>query len=542
MRTRGPYPGGGSTNLSNYYNKPQVDALISTGGGNTDTALLTRVVITVTGDVTAGAGNAVVTPVGSVVSWSISGTTYSLTGAQTLTGEVSQAHATLGRFDLVIGKSDGTLDVTTGTAASTPSVPTAGAGEVAIGTIYIPSIASGDVPVGGGGGGTSITTIGADHGSASIAVADGDKLYFADVAPVRHSAAKSGNLIQITTQLEGTLPLATTIFDEDTGSEWTAAVGGSGSFAASKAASGQFVGTKCVSLGSTGGTAYLTLTKPSSGTIDPLTGFDVLSFYVKTDNGASPGVLKAVWQSGASDVSDTISINLTSSKYGFNPAISNWQRISVPRSNWVMTGGTATTLKLFMDAAGGVKIDKIELYAGVAGTFVAPPDVAGGSSGPWTLLNTITPSGTTVSITNPGGYRNLLITGVGVTTSNTTSDSYHYLKQYIQGTGLNSGSPSYRYCPTSMNNNEQFTGEARGYNAATAVSFNLRMLLSGINTGSKPKMSIEWISYGNNMPPCNGLWQWWADSFSSIDFIESAGGIFTGGTMKLFGSNDQETA
>lgn len=166
----------------------------------------------------------------------------------------------------------------------------------------------------------------------------------------------------------------------------------------------------------------------------------------------------------------------------------------------------------------------------------------GGGSSPWTLLNTITPSGGSVSVSNPGGYRNLLITGVDVVAAESTAFAYHYLRFYVNGTGLNAGNPSYRYSPSSMNNNEQFTGEARGYDAATAVKFNFRMLLSGINNGSRPNMNIRYVSYGNNMPPLDGLWQWWATSFTGIDFYVGGGSTFAGGTMKLFGCNDEEIA
>jgi len=55
---------------------------------------------------------------------------------------ISAAHATLDRYDLVSAKSDGTFNVTTGTAASAPKVPSIPADSVALAVVFVEAAAT----------------------------------------------------------------------------------------------------------------------------------------------------------------------------------------------------------------------------------------------------------------------------------------------------------------------------------------------------------------------------------------------------------------
>jgi hypothetical protein len=170
-----------------------VDAKVLAGGGTPTDATQTRVTLTTSGS------DVVVTAVsGSSIQWVVGGSTKTLSSPQTITGGLSAAHATLDRIDLVIAKSDGTLAVTTGTPGNPATEPTAGTGQVRVGLIYVPSVASGASPsTGTGSAASGFTRVKATAGVPWLTINADDGLSFERSYPL---------VTEVTRQPDETIP------------------------------------------------------------------------------------------------------------------------------------------------------------------------------------------------------------------------------------------------------------------------------------------------------------------------------------------------
>lgn len=168
---------------------------------------------------------------------------------------------------------------------------------------------------------------------------------------------------------------------------------------------------------------------------------------------------------------------------------------------------------------------------------------SGGSAPSWTLLNTITVgSVASVTVSNPGTKKHLLIVATDLSTIVDGTSDYAYLRHTVQGTGINSPSTADYKHGGNNNHATEITPQVRGFTSGGA-KLNFKMLLRAINTTPSPAMNLSVYSEcPNSSSPLFAMWRYWATSFSGIDFTPYYGGggaiSFTGGTIKLYGTDD----
>ncbi len=203
---------------------------------------------------------------------------------------------------------------------------------------------------------------------------------------------------------------------------------------------------------------------------------------------------------------------------------------------------TAGALDAFVHAPTGVapgSYSSANITIAPDGRITAASD--GSSSGPWTLLNTVTPSGVgTASLTIPSGYKHVMVIGSDMYSSLYQDSEYHYLTYQANGVdGTIFDWQNTSYVDWRLSGGCAITGWVRGYNVyPQMINFRLRMLYAGVeNYGKLAVIDSVWsgndpgsrfIAYRHNNRA----------AVSSLDFFMSGGALY--GTLKLYGSN-QET-